>query len=72
MTPKQIADECERLFQLRGPKVFAFDPERGTVRSSPWGALRTIRLAEPGMQIWARRKVPKEFRYEWRMVGVAK
>lgn len=74
MTPTDIQAECERLFQNGGPKVYTYNPERFIphLRASHTTAKRALLHADAGDQVWARRKMRAERRYEWVMVGVGK
>ena len=65
MTNEEIAQECERLFQAGGPRVYSFYSERNVVRPSLWSATKALRYVEEGEQIWQRRKVRGAQRYEW-------
>lgn len=66
MYEEEIIQECETRFQNGGPKVYVFDPVSNSVIASPSSAYRALLYANPGEQVWARRKVSGRCEYRWR------
>lgn len=65
LTHKEIAAECERLFQAGGPKVYTFRVEKfyQSIRGSQRSGRSALEYAFKGEVVYARRKYRNEYRW---------
>lgn len=66
-----IKRDCERKFQAGASRVIVVDSTGWGLTSSPHSARKALALAWGGEQVWHRRKVRGENRYDWFLVGTA-
>lgn len=61
----EIAKECEALFQAGGPRVYIQYGDGPKLCPSLNSAVTTVWAADPGVLVYARRKVRGQRLYEW-------
>lgn len=65
MTEQEIARECEQRFQNGGPRVYVWNPTKGSLTPSPHPNKWAVIHADAGEQVFTRRKIAGL--YGWRV-----